>query len=975
MRIKKIIKFSIFLLLIFTFTIANSKTIEENKAKEVATKFYCMQKRISSSPTIIADKVYQSDIVLNGTIVPGFYIFNINNAFVIVAAQDEVQPILGYSMNGNFNTEDITLPFFDLLQLYENEIQQILEDQSLKSEQTSLKWEMLLKMNQAYISKNATSVNPLLTTTWNQDYPYNYYCPQDNEGPGGKVYAGCVATCMAQIMNYWEYPSSGIGSHSYSSNYGNLSVNFANTTYNFDLMPDNLTTASSQESIEAVATLIYQCGVSVDMNYSPIESSSYSVDAAKSFRQYFGYTSSTYIEKSNYSNSDWNNLIKTEIDNGRLVLYGGNGSAGGHAFILDGYDASELFHINWGWSGAYDGYFSLSLLNPGSYNFSDNQTAIIHIEPNINCNPPTNVLATVDEDDVQITWTAVDQGEWMTWSNEISGISVGTGESSEFDVAQRFETSDLTDLNGKVITLVKFVPSEASCTYSIRIWTGGTEIAGPSILVVDQPVITSELFLGQWNEVVLNTPVIINSNQELWIGYHCNTTTGNPAGCDEGPQVAGKGNMIKVNDSWMKLTELSSTLTYNWAIKAYATTASKDIQAVTYRLFRNGSLIANDLSTLFYKDRNLESGTYCYSVRTVCSDGESAPSSESCITIDESDCFVPTNLTATSENGSVSLEWDAPVTERDELFYENFENGIPENWTNIDNDGDGYFWVLDSSGLSSPHTGNYYVESASYLVYGGALNPDNWLITPSISINNSYLVYWVSAKDEDWTDEHYGVYISTTGTDVSDFTLLYEETISSKNGSAKGDRNTYTQGDWYRRVIDLTDYSGNVYLAFRHFNSTDMFMLLLDDVIVTNSVVENSYIVYRNNSRIAATTESSYTDNELPDGNYCYTVKQACENNKESAHSNQVCQEVSINEMEQLFKVYPNPTDNQLIIIGENMERIYLYNALGQLLIDKNISGSHEVIINTTQLKSGLYILNILTTEGKNVSKRVIVTH
>ena len=163
------------------------------------------------------------------------------------------------------------------------------------------------------------------------------------------------------------------------------------------------------------------------------------------------------------------------------------------------------------------------------------------------------------------------------------------------------------------------------------------------------------------------------------------------------------------------------------------------------------------------------------------------------------------------------------------LLQEGFETGtLPTGWTTIDNDGDGYTWdasYLYQQSPSQAHAGDGMISSASYVNNVGALTPDNWLITPAINLTaNATLTFWVCAQDASWASEHYGVYISTTGTSTSNFTLVYEETMDANGGPRD-------QGAWKQKTVDLSSYTGQtIYIAFRHFNCTDMFWFNLDDV-------------------------------------------------------------------------------------------------------------------------------------------------
>lgn len=173
---------------------------------------------------------------------------------------------------------------------------------------------------------------------------------------------------MAQVMKFWNHPVQGSGMHSYNhQTYGTLSANFGSTTYQWSLMPNSISGPN-----DAIATLMYQCGVSVDMNYSPDVSGAWVVEddspvcSESAFKSYFGYSSSLHGEKrENYTTGQWTDMVRADLDAGRPLVYAGFGSGGGHAFVCDGYDDGNYFHFNWGWGGYYDGYFHIDALDPG----------------------------------------------------------------------------------------------------------------------------------------------------------------------------------------------------------------------------------------------------------------------------------------------------------------------------------------------------------------------------------------------------------------------------------------------------------------------------------------------------------------------------------------------------------------------------------------------------------------------------------
>jgi hypothetical protein len=223
----------------------------------------------------------------------------------------------------------------------------------------------------------STAVSPLVQTKWDQSPYYNNLCPYDNS-KGERTVTGCVATAMAQVMNYWEYPKKGTGFHSYNhSKYGTLNANFGSTTYDWANMPNELTSSSSTVQKNAVATLMYHCGVSVDMDYNVSSeggSGAYVISSRSpvthcteyALKTYFGYkTSIQGVQKADYTTTNWKNLLKAELDASRPIVYAGFGD-GGHCFVCDGYDNNDYFHFNWGWGGLYDGYFALNALIPGA---------------------------------------------------------------------------------------------------------------------------------------------------------------------------------------------------------------------------------------------------------------------------------------------------------------------------------------------------------------------------------------------------------------------------------------------------------------------------------------------------------------------------------------------------------------------------------------------------------------------------------
>ncbi len=329
-----------------------------------------------------------------------FYIFNRINGkgFVIVSADDRVQSILAYSNDNNFVTDNMPMNLIDWLMGYEIQIQAAINEDIETPEYIIEEWNNL---SHGIINniKTTESVGPLISTKWGQgnhnNPTYNALCPTSYLGLW-YTYTGCAATAMAQVMKYWEYPIHGQGYHSYNcSYYGTQSANFANTYYDWNNMPNQLTVNSTSSQINAVATIMYHCGVSIDMDYGYNASGADPSLHAQALINYFKYATTTrFVRKSDYSPSAWIDLLKNELNNNRPVLYNGYGDSGGHSFICDGYDNDDKFYFNWGWNGDNDGAYSLLDLTPGtggtgagSGSYTANQSATIGIQPSYNNEP------------------------------------------------------------------------------------------------------------------------------------------------------------------------------------------------------------------------------------------------------------------------------------------------------------------------------------------------------------------------------------------------------------------------------------------------------------------------------------------------------------------------------------------------------------------------------------------------------------
>ncbi len=359
-------KLNLFLLLLaFSFGLFAAPVSLES-ARIVATNFY-KQNSVKSNYAVSDVVTYQKEGVNT------FYIFIYEaGGFVIVSADDAVIPVLGYSTTDPFDKNNIPVNAASWLNDYNNHIKHIINN-NLSNKETLKEWNKIIN-NQ--FEKSLQAVTPLCTTTWDQSSPYNQLCPSGS-------LTGCVATAMSQIMKYWNYPTTGVGTHSYThATYGTLTANFGATTYDWANMINSYSGGSTAAQKTAVATIMYHAGVSVDMDYSPSASGAYSFNVPPALINYFNYSTTAEIKfLADFTSANWISMLKDELDASRPVYYSGTGPQGGHAFVCDGYNTSNQFHFNWGWSGWSNGYFAIGSLNPAGDQFNDDNSAVIRIKP------------------------------------------------------------------------------------------------------------------------------------------------------------------------------------------------------------------------------------------------------------------------------------------------------------------------------------------------------------------------------------------------------------------------------------------------------------------------------------------------------------------------------------------------------------------------------------------------------------------
>lgn len=351
------IQFLLVLLLALGYSPLQAKRITQWQAQQQAYSFWgkqMPQKAKAKSRT--ATTASPSD---------AYYVFN-NDAggFVIIAGDDAVTPVLGYTSTGAFDAENLPDGLKDLLKSYERQIAALGDN---------------YVANQTATRAAFTGEKLLKTAEWNQMAPFNKYTPNN-------YVTGCVATAGAIVMKHHGYPAKGTGSHSYTWNGQTLTANFGHD-YDWASMPDKYD-GTNDAAFDGVARLMADLGVAVEMNYAKDGSGAYIGNLVTALQKYYGYSKLSHLMAIEDVGAEaWNGKLREEIDANRPVLYAASDPAGGgHAFVIDGYK-DESFSVNWGWGGYCDGFYKIGALNPQSAGkptgdkYNVGQSAVFGMEP------------------------------------------------------------------------------------------------------------------------------------------------------------------------------------------------------------------------------------------------------------------------------------------------------------------------------------------------------------------------------------------------------------------------------------------------------------------------------------------------------------------------------------------------------------------------------------------------------------------
>lgn len=366
--------YRIYLSLVALFALGQSVwagPIDRRQASVLAAKFVRLDSR--------AEAMRATELEQQG-IMPAYHIFNDTDrsGFVILSGEEGLAPIIGYSESGQLQVGRLPEQLTELLRKYEQRIKDIRRSSQAAPGQS----QSIVKYRPKAV------VGPLLKCEWNQSTPYNDLAPKKTGEERAPI--GCVATAMAQVMYFHQWPVAGRGKNTYTNtHYGELSADFSKSTYDWSNMATTYTRTRfgspswDAKAGAAVARLMYDAAVAVNMDFTPKESGAYTHDAARALDETFDYHV-RFLNREMLNNEDFVTSVKDELNSKNPILMAGASDIGGHAWVIDGYDENGLIHVNWGWGGMSNGYFELDFMNPsalgiggGGGNFNQGQEVIL----------------------------------------------------------------------------------------------------------------------------------------------------------------------------------------------------------------------------------------------------------------------------------------------------------------------------------------------------------------------------------------------------------------------------------------------------------------------------------------------------------------------------------------------------------------------------------------------------------------------
>ena len=681
---------SLFLVLLALLFVSTTKanTIDHSVALSAAQKFATTQFEMERA---------MPELVYTGQN-EAYYVFNVgDHSFVIIAGDDAHRPVIGYSNESAFDASNIPPALSYYLDGVAECIGQLRN--AVATPDVVAEWNSVLQHGRLIPRHSGRGTGYFCQTKWNQDYPYNYCCPEDPAGSGGHAIVGCLATAMSQLMRFWAYPAQGIGSHCYyHSDYGEICADFGNTTYDWDNMPNVLNSSSTEAEKLATGTLCFHCGVTIDMGYGPDGSGGASGPIPGVMHTYFDYCDAiVQLRRNDFETETWKTMVREQFDMGWPMYYGGCDNGGCHAFVCDGYDDYDMFHFNLGWGGSSDGWYLIDdapYTNPADAMFNFVPSEVYNQTPSV----PTEFTAVpVSDTDLKVHLS------WTNPTTTLDGTPINTIEqvvvlrdnevvATLTDVApgaaMEFEDTDVPRYDvfhyavyvvangriGKHANLMKVMVGP-SCNWrvimtstDIQGWKGGMlmvysatgrEITRLTTTTSEAVQVEPALPLGRlsfgWvspEEEVSQLAFVIKDSDGQTVYSYSGSSVDMPSGVFLETNNSCGNEMTCETPENLIATAQGDAILLTWDAVEH--------MGYGYQIYRDDMLYRLIPSANAFLDESVAMGGHCYRVDVLCEGGVSGEySNESCATAGP--CYPPRNLDFEyTDSYRVKLKWDAP---------------------------------------------------------------------------------------------------------------------------------------------------------------------------------------------------------------------------------------------------------------------------------------------------------------------------
>ena len=904
-------------------TLLTARPIGVEKAMEIGRKFASAHFK-PTSQSIDLQLVYTG---ISNRDEACFYAFNAGTeGFVIVSADDRFRPIVGYSDEGPFETDNMSPELgFYLGKIIEARMSR----NAVLADDASEEWQSVAATGRLLSRNGGRGVDYICSTKWNQDSPYNLYAPEASNGPGGRCYAGCVATAMSQVMKQWNNPLQGSSSHSYNCPpYGRLEANFGETTYDWEHMPDRLGGASDEE-IEAVALLMYHCAVAVDMNFSPTGSGANSWDVPRAIKRYFSYSNQAVLKTRNeFSLEDWQDMLKESFDIGWPVYYSGFNNSGGHAFVCDGYDDNDLFHFNWGWGGSSDGWFVIDEIDYAGW-----AQAIFNFVPSevyeyMPMEPDNFEVISLGDSDFSAT---------ISWSNPTQNI--------HFEPIDGLIDQMVVTRNGQPI------------------FTADNVAPGVAMSFTDHYMPTTVGYAVY--AIVHNAKGIQAQKTNVILGPSClwsiETTSSDPQGWNGGAITLKNAEGIEIAQIAPNSEAAAQhILMPNGHVGLYW---SKPTQAVEHLSFNLKDAEGQSVVSFEGASSELHIGLFFVANNTCGA---------------EWNHNVPKNLVANRTENDIVLTWEAPVRSinhyaiyRDHRLY-----GLTESTQFADNGA--------ATGFHS-----YYVTSLSDI---GESDPSNVCNVQDLGnceapsnlryemANNKVKLSWDAPEADNLTG--YFVYRRAMGEEFKRVKSLVNTTYSENIYNHENNVYEYAVAAYYSADDCTSSYAtaqDHPELNYVTVNKTAIPQNLTHAIsgysVTLNweaPLLAETFNVYRDGEKIAeGITDTTFVDEDLEGmRTYYYTITGQTAI-MESSPSNEAVVDMNTDLPENAdsqITVYPNPSTGLVYVESPSLTQISVFNLMGQE-VRRIDAQSPATLIDLSDMPDGVYVIKAIDHNGTSTIK------